>query len=340
MTLIQATQNDERGGILGDRLPDTLAQRENRESLRHLQTDLYRFFGVSFTVFDDDGVQLGENDEFDTDVELYKDVIDEVVFARTPVLRSVDGGTLVLGMPLEISARLATICIGSFGSAPEKVGSEGSEEILAEKIDSPQNGLFWNSHQLKRMAECFCERQVARQTRHSHLAKIESLSAQLVHTLEEITLVYELVDLLTSGIRPLEVANVTVERIAQVYPVQCAWLWGPAQTDKYGTSNASESEETFIFSGCQLVSQRNIKAAILELVGAQTRDDMVTANQTLTDRPLWPASEIKQFGAVPVVIGDQQRSWLGICNRTDGFDVGSVEMSMLRCIARLLSLAV
>ena len=120
--------------------------------------------------------------------------------------------------------------------------------------------------------------------------------------------------------------------------MQFAWLWPGDPAAEQEESTSAEPQRGWISSGGPEISQGSVNAAIREL-RAQTRDGMLIANKPMTDRPLWPVPMIKQLGAVPVAFNNQPKAWLGICNRTDNVDIGTVEMSMLKCVARLASLA-
>jgi hypothetical protein len=319
---------------------DSVLQIEARLSL------LRHYFEIDFTLLD---VSSGDvirqaADTAKCDWDSRWELCRQVARRGRPEFIDDDDLLLMLAVPLPEGDASARVAVGAFISRPVQQESDvaGAARLLNLP---PREALRWATREvprrasaLLRLAEITVEKLTADARVTALEEEVDSISAHLAATYEEISLLHRLAQNLKISRSDRELGLLALEWLSVVVPAE-----GFALKLKLNTSSESPEDEQplggdlLTYGECPLTGDQI--DAVIEGLGPEVETRPIVLNPPAIDDQPFSTPRVRQLIAAPLVEGDDHTfGWLLVLNHADDEEFGTVEASLVASVAAILGI--
>jgi putative nucleotidyltransferase with HDIG domain len=215
-----------------------------------------------------------------------------------------------------------------------------------EAFDWAKSQTPWHPQVVLRMSTAIVEKLATQQTSLQLKKQVAEISAHLLNTFEEITLLHRLTEHLSLSKSISELCELSVRWLADVIPAQCVAirLNSAAEVDGRHVAGEVERGPRLIHHGeCPLAAHEFDR--FLDRLGPHVATEPLVLNRAATSSPTWFYPGVRELISVPVREGDHLFGWLLALNHTGAIEVtnsevefGTVEASLMSSVATILGI--
>lgn len=336
------------------------ATSDQSEDLRSAQkefvTTLERAFEQSFTVVDVSTGRIVHTGEDSLCGDLYPRLATcaEVARRGRPEILDEFSPLLMLAVPLPATSEESPLVAAStFLTGP--IEEEGQIKAAAREFGIPEDQAFhwakshkpWQPHAALQLSSIILEKAASVQEESQLKQQLVGVSANLLSTFEEITLLHRLTQKLSLSSSVVELCELAVRWLAELLPAECIAIKLDRVEDirdQHELETAEQHQPVLIVQGnCPL--ERDEFDAFLAGLGPLTRTDPIVMNRDITAGSHWHYPTVLDLLTVPIREGENFFGWLIAFNHTgvtltpnSEAEFGTVEASSMSSVAALLGI--
>jgi len=310
-----------------------------------LRADLQSCFGVDFSLWDGQTGELlhaGE-DQPPGDEDLLTALVQTMAGKNRPRIVGYEDYAVQLAIPFERDQHEARVAVAAFATA--HVGSDdavaATSDMLglgdAETIHWINRQPLWTQDALVRLAATLLDKLAAEAKAEDLERDIDSVSANLASTYEEISLLYDLIHHLRISSSEEELANVALNWLHEYLPAESVAIQYLPVADEGSVTYKARTETVWFAHGNSPIDSEGF-SDLVRYLGLDADSEPYVANQNVTGQPDWPFSTVREVIITPLSEGENLFAWLVAFNHTDDAEFGTVEASLLSSLGVMLGI--
>lgn len=327
-----------------------------RPALRELTNMLQRAFEQPFDVVDTSTgclVHAGE-DGLSGDLEARLAICAEVARRGRPEIVDDVAPLLMLAVPLPaVDEEPPLVAVSTFVTEP--VDQEDQVRAAARAFGISADEVLhwakahkhWQPHAVLQLSGIVLEKAAGLQEESQLKQQLVDVSANLLNTFEEITLLHRLTQKLSLSSSVVELCELAVRWLAELLPAECIAIKLERVEDireQHELEFIEEQGPVLIVHGdCPL--KEDEFDAFLHQLGPLVRTDPLVMNRNVTIGSHWDYPSVLDLVTVPIREGDNFFGWLMAFNHTGRVltpnseaEFGTVEASSMSSVAALLGI--
>lgn len=299
-------------------------------------------FGVEFAIWDaaTGNLLAAASDEPAGDEALISGLVRGTEFSTEPVFLADEDWVLLLAVPLAAIGHPDCVATAFF-AANRPTDAADLEAIARSLLCDPAVAERWLARQsvwtpdaLLRLSHAVLAHQRAQRHARRLQAEVESVSAQLAATYEEISLLYAVTQSLNISRSDEELGTLTLDRLQECLPACClAICFLPVASESEVTYKARTTTALQRIGKCD-VSDDDLKQLVATLDFSQ--EQPFVANERITALPDWACPAVRQLVVVPLRENNKVFGWLAALNHRDGAEFGTEEANLLHSVASII----
>ncbi len=314
------------------------------ESILALVDSLRETFAVEFTIFlGEDGSLLHESEEQPSgDAGFRGELARAVAMRREPAFIGEEEPILLLALPLSLDEQ-AVVAVGTFVSRAVSEDEDLSEaaNLLGFNAQRARNWIeqqeVWCGRQLNAVGRTFQHMHRAEQSVNRYRSEIDSVSANLACTYEEISVLYGVTQHLQLSSTDEELGRLALDWLGGVIPAEgLAIQYLPTKYSEDIAHKARRASVLLTSEDCPVD-----QPLFNELIGHLDLEDAtapIVINRDVTGEASWQFGDIEQLIVIPLSQGKNTFGWLAAFNHLEGDDFGTVEASLMKSVAAVLGI--
>lgn len=327
-----------------------------RPALGELVAMLQRAFEQSFTVVDASNGNVVHADEDGLSGDLYPRLATcaEVARRGRPEILDEVSPLLMLAVPLpKTDDQPPLVAVSTF--VTEAVEHESQIRAAAREFGLPVDQAHswakshrpWQPHAVLQLSGIVLEKAASLQEESQLKQQLVDVSANLLNTFEEITLLHRLTQKLSLSSSVVELSELAVRWLAELLPAECIAIKLDRVEDireQHELEIVEEQRPVLIVHGNCPLEQDEFEAFLAQL-GPLVRTDPLVMNRSTTGGRDWGYPAVLDLITVPIREGDNFFGWLMAFNHTGKVltpnseaEFGTVEASSMSSVAALLGI--
>lgn len=350
MYLPTAASSDDRFDMASD-----VQESGARRDAQQLVCALERAFGQPFAVVDCASGHLVRQVSDGLPVELYNRLAacDEVARRGRPEVLDEVSPLLLLAVPLPTAdGETPLVAVSAF--LTEKAADEQQIAAAAAEFGVNARQAFrwsqsraaWHPHALLELSTALTERAAAQLSNAQLKRQLADVSAHLLSTFEEITLLHRLTEHLSISEGVDDLCRRAVDWLSDVIPAQAVAIYFesmPQVRDNHDEETECCGPVVIAHGKCPLDEREFVR--FIERLGPKVAKEPLVLNGAATASPTWFYPEIHETISVPIREGDRVFGWLLAINHTGAANVtnsevefGTVEACLMSSVATILGI--
>jgi putative nucleotidyltransferase with HDIG domain len=316
---------------------------------------LERAFSQSFAVIDCASGSRVRNATNGLPVDLYKRLATcaEIAQRGRPEILDEVSPLVLLAVPLPVSATdspmVAVSVLLSEAIEEETQIAAAAREFGVEPRHAlrwAQEQLPWHPHAIQEVSSAVIEKLGLVQTTAQLKRQLADLSAHLLATFEEITLLHRLTEHLSISKSVTELCGHSVGWLADVVPAKSVAIWFEASShlhEQHASESAGRKPVLIAHGKCPLAESEC--GRFIERLGPRVASEPLVLNRGATSSPTWFYPDIREIISVPIREGNRVFGWMLALNHNGGGDVtnseaefGTVEACLMASMATILGI--
>lgn len=350
MCLSTTASTDERFDTM-PQVPDAEARRDAQQMVAALE----RAFGQPFAVVDCASGRLARQVSDGLPVELYNRLAacEETARRGRPEILDEVSPLLLLAVPLPTAdGETPLVAVSTF--LTEKVTNEQQIAAAAAEFGVnvrqahrwAQSHAAWHPHALLELSSALVERAAAQLSNAQLKRQLADVSAHLLSTFEEITLLHRLTEHLSISESVDELCRRAVNWLSDVIPAQAVAIYFesmPHVRDNHAAVSENRGPVVIMQGKCPIAEHEFVR--FIERLGPKVAKEPLVLNRSATASPTWFYPEIQETISVPIREGNRIFGWLLVINHTGATNVtnsevefGTVEACLMSSVATILGI--
>ncbi|MCI0493054.1 MAG: HD-GYP domain-containing protein [Planctomycetes bacterium] len=261
---------------------------------------------------------------------------------------------LLLAVPLPTRA-VEPSCVALAMFLTERVDREEQITAAAREFGIDPGQAFhwaqgqtpWPPHAIQEISQAITENAALQLSAVQLKRQLADLSAHLLHTFEEITLLHRLTKHLSISKGITELCRLSVAWLAAVVPAKCIVIWLNSSSDLHDQAaiqQGMEEQPVLICHGECPIEEHEFESFI-ERLGPHVATEPIVLNRSATSVPTWFYPDVREVTSVPIREGNRHFGWLLALNHTGAGNVtnsevefGTVEACLMASIATILGI--
>ena len=310
-----------------------------------LCTDLRSCFGVDFSLWDGDTGRLLRtgNDQPCGDESLLGALIQTVAEKTSPQFLGYEDCVVQLAIPFQSTPLQTRVAVAAFATAhllPDDYVSAAAALLGLETEQTVRwinRQPLWTPDSLLRLGSTFLDKLAAEAQVERLERDIDSVSANLASTYEEISLLYDLIRHLRISSGEEELADVALNWLHEYLPAESVAIQYLPVADEGAITYKARTDTIWLAHGNSPVDSEGF-SDLVRWLGLGVESEPYVANDAVTGEPTWPFPRIRQVIVTPLSEGENLFAWLVAFNHTGGGEFGSVEASLLSSLGVMLGI--
>jgi putative nucleotidyltransferase with HDIG domain len=209
-----------------------------------------------------------------------------------------------------------------------------------------QTQLSWHPHAVQEVSSAVAEKTALQQTTAQFKRQLADLSAHLLTTFEEITLLHRLTEHLSISKSVTELCQLSVAWLADVVPARSIAIWFESSShlhDRHSSEGASGNSILISHGKCPL--EECEMGRFIERLGPRVANEPLVLNQGATSSPTWFYPDVREIISVPIREGNRLFGWMLALNHTgpsearnSEVEFGTVEACLMASVATILGI--
>jgi HD-GYP domain-containing protein (c-di-GMP phosphodiesterase class II) len=209
-----------------------------------------------------------------------------------------------------------------------------------------QSQLYWHPTAVQELSVGIAEKHSMQQTNVQLKRQLADLSAHLLTTFEEITLLHRLTEHLSISKSVTDLCRLSVGWLADVIPARTVAIWFEASANLHErhAAEAADGKSVLIAHG-EMPLDENELGRFIERLGPRVATDPLVLNRGATSSPTWFYPHVRELISVPIREGHRVFGWLLALNHTGAKNVtnselefGTVEACLMASVATILGI--
>lgn len=237
------------------------------------------------------------------------------------------------------------VAVATFLTAPVSDASDLSAAAHALGVD-PEAAYkwaaqreVWNPRAVVELARSLTENMAARAKVLGLKEQLRDVSAHLLSTFEELSMLHRLTERLSLTSGESELTELAVQWLADVIPAECvAAVRLPAPVPSDGEVAGQEAAEVIAYGACPVDDGQHGK--LVERLGPDAAHQCLVLNRNRTQSPTWYYPDVRELVSVPIRSNERVLGWLLAFNHTGDAngetEFGTVEASLMASVAAIL----
>jgi putative nucleotidyltransferase with HDIG domain len=209
-----------------------------------------------------------------------------------------------------------------------------------------QTQLCWHPHAIQELSTAVAEKTAMQQTTGQLKRQLADLSAHLLTTFEEITLLHRLTEHLSISKSVTELCQLSVAWLADVIPARTVAIWFESNSHLHEQHvvEATGSKPILIAHGECPLSEAEF-GRFIERLGPKVCSEPLVLNRGATSSPTWFYPDVRELISVPIREGNRVFGWLISLNHSNGTEItnseaefGTVEACLMASVATILGI--
>ncbi len=332
------------------------AEQPLRHDLYQVVRGMEHAFGQPFMIVNCATGQVVQTAPESLTIDLYKRLAtcEQIAQRGRPEILEEVSPLLLLAVPLPTNAiEPPMVALAMF--VTESVETESQVAAAAQEfcLDSTQLLRWlrrqspWPAQAIQEVsvavAEKFALQQATAQLKH----QVADLSAHLLTTFEEITLLHRLTEHLSISKSVTELCGLSVTWLADVVPAKCVAIWFDSLIglqDKHAIAHGTESQPVLVVHGDCPIEEAEF-GRFIDRLGPRVATEPLVLNRSATNSPTWFYPQVRELISVPIREGNRLFGWLLVLNHTGATEVtnsevefGTVEACLMSSMATILGI--
>jgi putative nucleotidyltransferase with HDIG domain len=315
---------------------------------------LERAFSQSFAVIDcATGIRV-RNAANGLPVDLYKRLATcaEIAQRGRPEILDEVSPLVLLAVPLPVSATDSpTVAVSVLLS--EEIEEESQIAAAAREFGVEprqalrwaQEQLPWHPHAIQEVSSAVTEKLALVQTTAQLKRQLADLSAHLLATFEEITLLHRLTEHLSISKSVTELCALAVGWLADVVPAKSVAIWFESSSHLHEQHASEAGGKPVLIAHGKSPLEESEFGRFIERLGPRVASEPLVLNRGATGSPTWYYADIREIISVPIREGNRVFGWLLALNHNGATDVtnseaefGTVEACLMASVATILGI--
>ena len=340
----------------GQQADFTAAEQSLRNDLHQVVRGMERAFGQPFLVVNCTTGQVVQAVAEGLKFDFYKRLAtcEQIAHRGRPEILEDISPVVLLAVPLPTNAiEPPLVAIALFITEP--IETEQQVAAAAHEFElKPTQLLRWARRQspwpvqaIQEVSAAVAERIALQQSTTQLKHQVADLSAHLLTTFEEITLLHRLTEHLSISKSVTELCGLSVSWLADVIPAKCVAIWFDSLVglqDKHAIAQGTENEPVLVVHGESPVEEAEF-GRFIERLGPRVATEPLVLNRSATSSPTWFYPEVRELISVPIREGNRLFGWLLVLNHTGATEVtnsevefGTVEACLMSSVATILGI--
>ena len=281
-------------------------------------------------------------------------VLEEIARRGRPEIVDEVSPLLIVAIPLPVDP-LEPPLVAASVFATERVREERQAAAAADAFGVPaaevvrwsESRIPWHPQAILQLSLTTLEKITAQQQALQLRKQVAEISAHLLNTFEEITLLHRLTEHLSLSKSVVRLCELSVRWLSEVIPANCIAIKLDAVVDvqdRHTLGDEAERGPLLINHGdCPLDASEFDR--FMERLGPHVATEPLVLNRAATSSPTWFYPDVRELISVPIREGDHLFGWLLAINHTGSRDVtnsevefGTVEASLMSSVATILGI--
>ena len=331
--------------------PDHVLRQEAHQVLRALE----RAFGQTFAVVDCTTGHRVRSATNGLPIDLYKRLAscEEVAQRGRPEIIDEVSPLILLAVPLPVSATDSPmVAVAVF--VTEAVENESQIAAAAHEfgVDErqalrwAQSQFPWQPHAVQELSSAVAEKTAMQQTTVQLKCQVADLSAHLLTTFEEITLLHRLTEHLSISKSVTDLCGLSVAWLADVVPARSVAIYFDSSShlhERHVVEGSGRKPVLISHGKCPL--EESEFGRFIERLGPRVANEPLVLNRGATGSPTWFYSDVREIISVPIREGNRVFGWLLALNHTGATELtnsevefGTVEACLMASVATILGI--
>jgi putative nucleotidyltransferase with HDIG domain len=316
---------------------------------------LERAFSQSFAVIDCASGNRVRNAVNGLPVDLYKRLATcaEIAQRGRPEILDEVSPLVLLAVPLPLSATdspmvAVSVLLSEAIEEESQIAAAAREFGLEPRLALrwAQEQLPWHPHAIQEVSSAITEKLGLVQTTAQLKRQLADISAHLLATFEEITLLHRLTEHLSISKSVTELCRLSVSWLADVVPAKSVAIWFESSShlhEQHASESAGGKPVLIAHGKCPLAESEF--GRFIERLGPRVASEPLVLNRGATSSPTWFYPDIREIISVPIREGNRVFGWLLALNHHGGGDFanseaefGTVEACLMASMATILGI--
>jgi putative nucleotidyltransferase with HDIG domain len=332
------------------RIPHVL-RHEAHQVLRALE----RAFGQTFAVVDCTTGHRVRSATNGLPIDLYKRLAscEEVAQRGRPEIIDEVSPLILLAVPLPVSATDSPmVAVAVF--VTEAVENESQIAAAAHEFGVDvrqalrwaQSQFPWQPHAVHELSSAVAEKTAMQQSTVQLKRQLADLSAHLLTTFEEITLLHRLTEHLSISKSVTDLCGLSVAWLADVVPARSVAIWFDSSShlhERHVVEGMGRKPVLISHGKCPLEEAEF--GRFIERLGPRVANEPLVLNRGATGSPTWFYPDVREIISVPIREGNRVFGWLLALNHTGATELtnsevefGTVEACLMASMATILGI--
>lgn len=310
-----------------------------------LRADLQCCYGVDFSLWDGQTGQLLQRgkDQPPGDEGLLAALVQTVAGKSGPHFVGYEDCVVQLAIPFRLDEHRAFVAVAVFATAHVNPDDSltAASQLLGFDVGQTARWInrqpLWNPGVLLRLGAMLLDK-LAAEAKVARLERdIESISANLASTYEEISLLYDLIRHLRISSSEEDLANIALTWLHDYLPAESVAIQYLPVADEGSVTYKARTKTVWFAHGNAPIDSEDFSDLVRQL-GLCAESEPYVANRNVTGLPDWPFPQIREVIITPLSEGENLFAWLAAFNHTDGGEFGTVEASLLSSLGVMLGI--
>jgi HD-GYP domain-containing protein (c-di-GMP phosphodiesterase class II) len=326
-----------------------------RSEANQMVRALERAFGQSFSVVDCTAGHIIRPAQTGLAVDLHTRMssCEEIAQRGRPEIVDEVSPLSVLAVPLPTApTEPPLVAVSTF--LTETVTEEAQIAAAAHEfgVDShqalrwAQTQICWHPHAIQELSAAVAEKTAMQQTTGQLKRQLADLSAHLLTTFEEITLLHRLTEHLSISQTVTELCQLSVGWLADVIPARSVAIWFESNShlhEQHVVEATGRKSILIVHGDCPLNEQEF--GRFIERLGPKVANEPLVLNRGATSSPTWFYPHVREIISVPIREGNRVFGWLLALNHSSATEItnseaefGTVEACLMASVATILGI--
>jgi len=310
-----------------------------------LLADLQSCYGTDFSLWDGQTGQLlrSGSDQPPGDEILLAALVQTVAEKSSPQFVGYEDGVVQLAIPLRWDQQQARVAVAAFAMAhvgPDDGVAAASKMLgigAGQTVRWINRQSLWTQDALLRLGATLLDKLAAEAKVERLERDIESISANLATTYEEISLLYDLIRHLRISSSEDELADIALTWLHEYLPAESVAIQYLPVADDGSVTYKARTETVWFAHGNSPVDSEGF-SDLVRWLGLQAESEPYVANHNVTSQHGWPFPRVREVIVTPLSEGENLFAWLVAFNHTDNGEFGTVEASLLSSLGVMLGI--